>query len=146
QSIARDGTSLAEAESWADLAEVRSTSTEWVRLTPGLHNFVWTARGTTSDRVPPQLRYTLRLRFGGVVAEREGQTYKVALFDSPYGFRFEAPRDAEVSLSFEKVQGGKIIVQSVRTLDLSSAESVSPENPDRADESDRSNAEAKQER
>ena len=102
----------------AQLGKVPSAATEWLAVAPGPHAFIWSASGRSKTRFEPQLKSTLRMRFGGIVVEREWKAFDLARMEIPYALTFEAPVGAEFSLAFEKSEGDEISLDSVRCLDL----------------------------
>jgi hypothetical protein len=101
-----------------DLDRVASAGTDWLAVAPGPHAFTWFANGPSKRGFMPQLRCTLKMRIGGIVAEREWRTFDLPGMEMPYALTFEAPEGAEFSVAFERSEGGEISVWSVRSLQL----------------------------
>jgi hypothetical protein len=100
-----------------DLGKVTSAATDWLTVPPGPHAFTWLARADAWSRFLPAMECTVKIRFGGIVAERRRMTVYPPSMETPYALAFEAPEDAEVSLTFERLDE-EPAVRSVRSVDL----------------------------
>lgn len=99
-----------------DLGKVTAADTDWLTVAPGPHAFTWLARGASRSRFWPAMECTLKMRFGGIVAESRRMTVYPPSTETPFALVFEAPEGAEVSLTFERLDE-EPAVRSVRFVE-----------------------------